>query len=44
MGVLPVKLAQAESLYAAFGDVPDPRTSNAHHCRATLLSIAGLPF
>ncbi len=44
MGVLPVKLAQAESLYAAFGDVPDPRTSNAHHRRATLLSIAGLPF
>ena len=34
MGVLPVKLAQAESLFEAFARVPDPRTRNSRHPRA----------
>jgi hypothetical protein len=42
MGVLPVKLAQAESLYAALARVPDPRTRNARHRLATVLTIASL--
>ena len=42
MGVLPVKLAQAESLYAAFARVPDPRTRNSRHRLATVLTIASL--
>lgn len=42
MGVLPVKLAQAESLYAAFARVPDPRTRNARHRLATVLTLASL--
>ena len=31
MGVLPVKLKQAESLHAAFARVPDPRAGNRQH-------------
>ncbi|MEQ1771686.1 MAG: ISAs1 family transposase [Devosia sp.] len=42
MGVLPVKLAQAESLFAAFGRVPDPRARNSHHRLATVLTITAL--
>ena len=42
MGVLPVKLAQAESLCAAFARVPDPRARNSHHRLATVLTIAAL--
>jgi hypothetical protein len=42
MGVLPVKLAQAESLFAAFSRVPDPRARNSHHRLATVLTIAAL--
>jgi hypothetical protein len=42
MGVLPVKLAQAESLYAAFARVPDPRTRNSRHRLATVLTITAL--
>ena len=42
MGVLPVKLAQAESLYAAFARVPDPRTRNSRHRLATVLTLASL--
>jgi len=42
MGVLPVKLAQAESLYDAFARVPDPRARNSHHRLATVLTIAAL--
>lgn len=39
MGVLPVKLAQAESLFAAFVRVPDPRARNSHHRLTTALMI-----
>ena len=42
MGVLPVKLAQAESLLAAFARVPDPRARNSHHRLATVLTITAL--
>lgn len=42
MGVLPVKLAQAEALCAAFARVPDPRARNSHHRLATVLTIAAL--
>lgn len=42
MGILPVKLAQAESLFAAFGRVPDPRARNSHHRLATVLTITAL--
>ena len=42
MGVLPVKLAQAESLCAAFARVPDPRARNSHHRLATVLTITAL--
>lgn len=42
MGVLPVRLAQAESLYAAFARVPDPRAGNRKHRLATVLTIAAL--
>lgn len=42
MGVLPVKLPQAESLCAAFARVPDPRARNRHHRLATVLTIAAL--
>lgn len=42
MGVLPVKLAQAESLCEAFARVPDPRAGNRHHRLATVLTIAAL--
>lgn len=42
MGVLPVKLAQAESLCAAFARVRDPRARNSHHRLATVLTIAAL--
>lgn len=42
MGVLPVKLAQAESLHAALARVPDPRARNAHHRLATVLTVTGL--
>ena len=42
MGVLPVKLAQAESLCAAFARVPDPRARNRHHRLASVLTIAAL--
>ena len=42
MGILPVKLAQAESLCAAFARVPDPRARNSHHRLATVLTITAL--
>jgi hypothetical protein len=42
MGVLPVKLAQVESLCAAFARVPDPRTRNSRHRLATVLTITAL--
>lgn len=42
MGVLPVKLAQAESLCSALASVPDPRARNRHHRLATVLTIAAL--
>jgi predicted transposase YbfD/YdcC len=42
MGVLPVKRAKAESLFAAFGRVPDPRARNSHHRRASVLTITAL--
>jgi hypothetical protein len=42
MGVLPVKLAQAESLHEAFARVPDPRAGNRHHRLATVLTIVAL--
>lgn len=42
MGVLPVKLAQLESLHAACGRVPDPRAGNRHHRLAAVLTIAAL--
>jgi hypothetical protein len=42
MGVLPVKLAQAESLHDAFARVPHPRAGNRHHLLATVLSLVAL--
>jgi hypothetical protein len=42
MGVLPVRLAQAESLCEAFARVPDPRAGNRKHRLATVLTIAAL--
>jgi Druantia protein DruA/DDE_Tnp_1-associated/Transposase DDE domain len=42
MGILPVKLAQLESLHEAFARVPDPRARNRHHRLATVLTIAAL--
>lgn len=42
MGVLPVRLAQAESLCEAFARVPDPRARNRHHRLATVLTITVL--
>lgn len=42
MGVLPVRLAQAESLCAAFARVPDPRARNRHHRLATVLTLTAL--
>ena len=42
MGVLPVRLAQAESLCEAFARVPDPRARNSHHRLATVLTITAL--
>jgi hypothetical protein len=42
MGILPVKLAQLESLHAAFARVPDPRARNSHHRLATVLTITAL--
>jgi hypothetical protein len=42
MGVLPVKLKQAESLHAAFTQVPDPRAGNRQHRLATVLTIVAL--
>ena len=42
MGVLPVKLAQAESLFAAVARGPDPRARNSHHRLATVLTITAL--
>jgi hypothetical protein len=42
MGVLPVTLAQAESLCAAFARVPDPRARNRHHRLATVLTLTAL--
>ena len=42
MGVLPVTLAQAESLCAAFARVPDPRARNSHHRLAPVLTIIAL--
>ena len=42
MGVLPVKRAKAESLFAAFGRVPDPRARNSHHRRASVLTFTAL--
>jgi hypothetical protein len=42
MGVLPLKLKQAESLHAAFARVPDPRAGNRQHRLATVLTIVAL--
>jgi hypothetical protein len=42
MGVLPVRLAQAESLQAAFVRVPDPRAGNRQHRLPTVLTIVAL--
>jgi len=42
MGVLPVKELQAESLYAAFQRVPDPRSMNRRHRCATVLTIVAM--
>lgn len=42
MGILPVKLAQLESLHDAFARVPDPRARNSHHRLATVLTITAL--
>jgi len=42
MGVLPVKLAQLESLHEAFARVPDPRAGNRQHRLATVLTLVAL--
>jgi hypothetical protein len=42
MGALPVTLAQADSLYEAFRQVPDPRAGNIRHKLATVLTITAL--
>ena len=42
MGVLPIKELQAESLYAAFQRVPDPRAVNRRHRCATVLTIVAM--
>ncbi|MDI1247624.1 MAG: DUF4338 domain-containing protein [Lacunisphaera sp.] len=42
MGILPVKLAQVESLHDAFARVPDPRAGNRQHRLATVLTIVAL--
>jgi hypothetical protein len=42
MGVLPIKELQAESLYAAFQRVPDPRAGNRRHRCATVLTIVAM--
>jgi Domain of unknown function (DUF4338)/DDE_Tnp_1-associated len=42
MGIVPVKHAQWESLFAAFARVPDPRARNCHHRLSTVLTLAAL--
>lgn len=42
MGILPVKLAQLESLHEAFARVPDPRAGNRQHRLATVLTLVAL--
>lgn len=42
MGVLPVKLAQLESLHEAFARVRDPRAGNRQHRLATVLTLVAL--
>lgn len=42
MGELPLKDAQAQSLYAAFQRVPDPRAGNRRHRCSTVLTIVAM--
>lgn len=42
MGIVPVKMAQLESLHSAMARVPDPRAGNRQHRLSTVLTIVAL--